>query len=213
MTVARPLRLTTIRLAAATGATALLAVGATGAGPAPAIADTLVHAKYKVTGSTHIAKPDFTLALGPGTLRAVLHASTGRLTARLSLPDATGSFKQAGLVPVTATTQFINDGPTVGKLNLNTGAVRTTSKITLRIVRLIIGGLPVPVGRGCETRSPVVVTVRSQRGFNVLDGGRLAGHYTIGKFHHCLLATVLINLTLPGSGNSITLKLGKAKIG
>lgn len=211
--MARPLRSTTIRLAAAAGTTALLAVGAAGAGSVPAAADTLVHAKYKVTGSTHIAKPNFTLKLGPGTLSAVLHASTGKLIAKLSMPNATGSFKQAGLIPVTATTQFINDGPTVGKLNLNTGAVRTTSKITLRIVRLVVGGLPVPVGRACETRDPVVITVRSQRGFNVLDGGRLAGRYSIGRFHHCLLATTLINLTLPGSGNSITLKLGKAKLG
>ena len=30
---------------------------------------------------------------------------------------------------------------------------------------------------------------------------------------NCGLATLLINLTIPGSGNTITLKLGKAKIG
>jgi hypothetical protein len=210
--VHRPLRSTTMRLAATAGATALLAVGAT-ASSAPALADTLVHAKYKVTGSTHLAKPNFSIALGPGKLTSVLDANNGKLTATLTLPNATGSFKQFGLIPVTAVTKFINDGPTVGKLNLNTGGVKTTSKITLRIVSLTVGGVPVPVGPACQTRDPVVVTVKSQKGFNVLDGGKLAGSYTIGKFHHCGLATLLINTTLPGSGNTITLKLGKAKIG
>jgi hypothetical protein len=41
----------------------------------------------------------------------------------------------------------------------------------------------------------------------------LAGSYTIGKFQHCGLATLLINLTIPGSGNTIKLTLGKAHLG
>jgi hypothetical protein len=48
----------------------------------------------------------------------------------------------------------------------------------------------------------------SQAGFNALSGGTVSGTYTIPKFTHCLLATALINLTLPGPGNTITLTLG-----
>ncbi|MDR2988549.1 MAG: hypothetical protein LBV34_27310, partial [Nocardiopsaceae bacterium] len=115
-------------------------------------------------------------------------------------------------IPVTATTRFINDGPTTGTLNLNTGAVTTTSKITLKLVSLNVAGVNVPVGTSCQTASPVVVTVKSQKGFNILNGGNLAGSYTIGRFEHCRLATLLINTTIPGPGNTITLKLGKAHI-
>jgi len=114
---------------------------------------------------------------------------------------------------VTATTRFINDGPTTGKLNLSTGAVKTTSKITLRIVSLSVSGINVPAGDSCETSSAVVATLKSQPGFNVLKGGKVAGSYTIPQFQNCGLATALINLTIPGSGNTISLKLGKAKIG
>lgn len=198
---------------------AAAAVATMGAGAAlaatasPASAATTIKASYKVTGSTYIKAPNFTLSLGPGRLVSRVNGKTGKLTARLSMPNATGSFQQAGLITVTSTTQFINDGPTTGRLNLNTGTVRTKSKITLRLVSLTVGGVPIPVGKSCETKSPAVVRLSSQPGFNVLDGGKVAGNYTIPKFHHCGLATILINLTIPGSGNTITLKLGKAKIG
>jgi hypothetical protein len=54
------------------------------------------------------------------------------------------------------------------------------------------------------------VTVSSQPGFNILKGGNLAGTYTIPDFANCGLETLLINLTVPGAGNTITLTLGKA---
>ena len=49
--------------------------------------------------------------------------------------------------------------------------------------------------------------------FNILKGGNLKGTYTIPQFGNCGLATPLINLTIPGPGNTITLTLGKATIG
>lgn len=208
----RPLRSVGVTTAAAACFTGVLVAVTVLAGTGVAAASTKIHAKYKVTGSTFIKAPNFTLPLGPGTLASTLAVETGRLTAKLTLPDATGSFKQFGIIPVTATTRFINDGPTTGRLNPKTGGVKTTSKITLRIVSLTVAGINIPVGDSCETSDPVVVTVKSQQGFNVLLGGKLKGSYTIGKFSHCLLATPLINLTIPGSGNTITLKLGKAKI-
>jgi hypothetical protein len=203
-----------VRTVCATASAGLLAMSAVAASADAASADTVVHAKYKVTGSTFIKAPNFTLALGPGKLASALDANTGKITATLTLPDATGSFKQDGLVPVTATTQFINDGPTTGTLDFNTGAVSTTSKITLRIVSLSVAGVPVPVGSSCETSQPTVVTVSGQPpAFNILKGGNLTGTYTIPQFANCGLATALINATIPGSGNTITLTLGKAKLG
>lgn len=195
--------------AAGTAVAAALTVVASSGG---ASAGSTLKASYPVKGSTFLKAPNFTMALGPGTLAASVNLTTGALTANLKLPDATGSFKQDGVIPVTATTQFINDGPAKGKLDLNTGAVRTTSKITLRIVDLTVSGVGVPVGSSCETSAPVAVTVSSQRGFNPLKGGKLAGTYTIPKFARCELATTLINLTLPGPDNTIKFMLGKAKI-
>lgn len=207
------LRPTLANRLAALGSAGLVAGGVLVAASGPASAATIVKASYKVTGTTFLAGPKAMAALGPGKLSAKVNAGTGKLTANLSMPPATASFKQFGLIPVTATTKFINDGPTTGKVNLNTGATSTTSKITLRITSLMVSGLPIPVGSRCETASPVVIKLKSLKGFNPLDGGKVAGSYTIGKFSHCGLSTLLINLTVPASGNTIALKLGKAKLG
>ena len=206
-----PLQSPMFRRIAGTAAAGLLAVSGVVVSAGSASADTLLTVKYPVSGSTYIKAPNFTLGLGPGKLVSTVDLNTGSLTANLTLPNATGSFNELGLVPVTATTQFINDGPTTGRIDLNTGAVSTTSLITLRIVDLKVAGLDMPVGSSCETSTPVSVSVASQPGFSIVKGGNLAGTYAIPQFANCGLETALINLTLPGSGNTITLTLGKAK--
>jgi hypothetical protein len=204
-------RLRGVRGMTITALSGLLAAGAILAAAAPASAQTTVKVKYPVTGSTLIEKIDATAALGPGTLKSTVNLSTGAVTASLTLPPATVSYEELGLVPVTATTAFINNGPTTGTVNLDTGAVTTTSHITLQITSLTVAGLPVPVPNGCESASPATVTVNSQPGFSIVNGGSLSGTYTIPLFAHCGLETPVLNLTIPGPGNTITLTLGKAK--
>jgi hypothetical protein len=150
--------------------------------------------------------------LGPGHLTATADLNTGAITATLTLPEATGSFNELGLVPVTATVKLINDRPTAGTVNPSPGAVTTTSMITMRIVDLKLAGIDTPVGNACQTSRPVSVTVSSQPGFSILSGGKLTGTYTIPPFASCGLATPLINPTVPGTGNSIALKLGKGRV-
>ena len=82
----------------------------------------------------------------------------------------------------------------------------------MRIVDLKVAGIDMPVGNACQTSRPVSVTVSSQPGFNILKGGKLAGTYTIPQFANCGLETPLINLTVPGAGNSIALTLGKGTV-
>ena len=60
----------------------------------------------------------------------------------LIMPDATLSFTEFGLVPVTATTHFINNGPTTGTLNLTTGAIPGAC-IRYEITVTNIGSTPV----------------------------------------------------------------------
>jgi hypothetical protein len=173
-----------------------------------ASADTTVTVTYPVTGSTYLKAINSTVPLGPGTLSSTVDLNTSAVSATLSLPAATGSFKEFGFIPVTATTQFIQDGTATGTADLSTSTVSVTSQTTLQITKLSVGGLSIPVGSNCETRTPASITVNSQAGFNVLSGGNLAGTYTIPKFSHCGLATLLINLTIPGPENTITLTLG-----
>jgi hypothetical protein len=206
-------RLSGLRTTAVAALTGSLAMFGITASAGAASADTIISATYPVTGSTFIKAPNFTLKLGPGKLASKVDLTTGKITANLSLPDATGSFKQDGLIPVTATTRFINNGPTRGTINLDTGAVHSTSHVTLRIVDLKVAGIDMPVGSSCQTSTPVTVKVASQPGFNILKGGNLAGTYAIPQFTNCGLETLLINLTIPGPGNTITLTLGTPKFG
>jgi hypothetical protein len=208
----------------AAGATAVLVAGL---GAAPALAAPLAHAgqaaaaapadstlsaTYPVTGSTHIQKLNATVPLGPGSLAVTLDTTTSALTATLNLPPAAVSATVLGL-PVTATTAFIQDGTATGTADLAANSVQTTAKETLQITSLKVAGVPLPVGRSCESIVPASISVASQPGFNVLFGGTLAGTYAIPLFAHCGLATPLLNLTIPGGGNTISLTLGGATLG
>jgi hypothetical protein len=195
-------------------AVGLLAATAITATAAVASAGTSLTVTYPVHGSTHLKAPNTSVTLGPGKLRSTVNLSTAALTASLSLPAAKVSFKESGLIPVSATTEFIQDGATTGKLNANTGAVTTTSKLTLKITSMTVAGLPVAVGRSCESATPAVVTLKSQPGFSVVSGGKLSGTYTVPNFAHCGLAgllTPVINLSIAGPGNTITFTLGAGK--
>ncbi len=201
-----------VLLSAATAAVAGIGL-ATPALASPAVpSDTTVTVSYPVTGSTYIKAIGSTIPLGPGTLVTTADLTTSTLTGTLTLPPATGSFKELGLIPVTATTQMIQDGAATGTVDFSTNAVTTTAKDTIQLTSLNVAGLNIPVGPRCET-SPATITVSSQPGFNVLNGGTLSGTYTIPPFAHCGLATLLINLTLPGPGNTISLTLGKGTLG
>jgi hypothetical protein len=178
-----------------------------------ASASSKLKVKYPVSGSTYLKSVKTTAALGPGTLSSTVNLAKGTLTASLSLPAATVSFNEFGIIPVTATTEFVQDGQTTGKINLNTGAIATTSKIILKLTSLTLAGLSVPVPASCQTSSAATVKLASEKGFSVVKGGKLAGIYTIPDFSGCGLLDPLLNLTIPGSGNTIALKLGKAKAG
>ena len=203
----RPRLLRSLTLATAAG----LAVTAGGIATASAAsAGSSITVKYKVTGSTTIKSVNATTSLGPGTLKSTVNLSSGKITASLALPPATVSFKEFGLIPVSATTEFVQDGATTGKLNPNSGAVSTTSKIILKLTSMSVAGLPVPVPAKCQS-APATISLKSLKGFSVVNGGKLSGTYAIPKFAGCGLLTPVLNATIPGSGNTIALTLGKGK--
>ena len=150
-----------------------------------------------------------TLPLGPGKLTATADLTTYTVTAKLSLPNATGSFKELNAVPVTATAQFINDGPTTGTVNPDTGAVATTSKITMRIVSLTVGGVPQLVGESCQTVTPAVVPGVEPAGLEHHQGRHPRGHLHDPAVPPLPAGYTPDQPTLPGPGNTITLTVGK----
>lgn len=199
-TRARSLALGALTIAATAGT--LIAVSA-----APASADTDITATYAVSGSAYIHSLKATENLGPGTLTSTLDLDTSAATGSLSLPASTASFRELGIIPVTATTQLVQTGTATGTASLTDNTVSVTSTSVLEITSLKVAGISVPIGSSCSS-APFSTTISSQPGFSLLSGGTVAGSFTLPKFSHCGLFTALLNLVLPGSGNTITLTLG-----
>jgi hypothetical protein len=197
-----------VSLAAGLGVVA--AAGTASAATTPA-ADPTLTVTYPVTGSTFIARSQSTLPLGPGSLTSTADLTTGALTATLTLPPSTGTFTRHG-VPVTVTTELIAHGPATGTVNFTTSAVQSTSVVTLKIDALTVGGVSQPVSQNCESVIPTTVSLTSDTGFNVLFGGPMSGTLSIPPFHHCGVPMGIINSSIPGSGNTISLTLGGAHL-
>jgi hypothetical protein len=200
------------RLAALVVGTSLLAAAAVAATAGRASADSVINAHYAVTGTTFISKLNTIVNLGPGTLAATVDLTTGTSSSTLTLPPATASVREFGVIPVSATTEMIQNGPAAGTVNLNANTITSTASVTLKITHLTIAGLSVPVGDSCQT-SPFSISLSSGPGFTVGGGGPVSGSYTIPAFRHCGLNTLLLNLTIPGPGNTINLTLGQLQLG
>jgi hypothetical protein len=204
------LRKTITAVAAGGLAVAGMLVAVPSASAAPA--DDSLLASYPINGSTTIKATNSSMNLGPGTLDATLDVDNNTFSADLNLPPATGSFTELGFLPVTATTEFVQDGPTTGAVDGDTGGMSSTSKVIIRLVDVKIAGIDVAVGNECQT-SDATINLTSEDGFNVLTGGNVSGTYTIPKFSNCgLLNTPIINAIIPGSGNTITLTLGEPTV-
>ena len=198
------------RLAAVAAGATLLAAAGVAATVSSASADTTLNVHYALTGTTFIKKLNTTVNLGSGTLAATVDLTTGASSSTLTLPTA--SVQEVGIIPVTATTEMIQDGPATGTANLGTNTITSTVSVTLKITNLTISGVSLPVSGNCQT-TPFSVTLSSDPGFTVDGGGPISGSYTIPVFQHCGLSTLLLNLTIPGSGNTLNLTLGQLQLG
>jgi hypothetical protein len=200
------------RLALMASGVAALATTGVMATSSAASADTVVNVHYAITGTTFIAKLNTTVNLGSGTLASTVDLTTGTSESTLTLPPATVSVKEFGFIPVTATTEMIQNGGAAGTVNFSTNTITSTANVTLKITNLTIFGVSLPVGNNCQT-TPFNIGISSGPGFTVSAGGPVSGTYTIPAFHDCGLNTLLLNLTIPGSGNTLNLDLGQLQLG
>lgn len=200
------------RLAAITAGAVLFGAVGLAATAGQASADTVVNVHYSLTGTSYIKKLNATVNLGSGTLSASDDLTTGTETGTLSLPPSTISTNELGIIPVTATSEMVQDGLATGSANLSTNTITSTSTVTLKLTSLSVFGIKVPIGNNCET-SPFSVTISSDAGFTIGGGGPLSGTFTIPKFQHCGLSTLVLNLTIPGPGNTLNLTLGALQLG
>ncbi|MFI5430091.1 hypothetical protein [Aeromicrobium sp. UC242_57] len=199
------------RRAAVLGAGAMIALV-----PAAAHAVT-IGVDYDVTGTSLIASTDSTINLGPATLSTDIDANTGNFTGSMPLPGTTTRFEVIGLIPVTAKVDFVEAAPVTGHIKLFglDASIESTASYYIKLSNIKIVGFPTFTGSHCRTKVPVSIPANTPAGenFHLTQGGNLEGEYTIGDFEHCGLNTWLINLLVPGSGNTVDLQVTNGVIG
>lgn len=202
-----------LRALAVTGAATALALIPVSAQAVPLGVD------YDASGSVTIASTGSTTEIAATTLSTTIDSAggPGSLTGSLPLAPSTVEFKVIGFVPVKATVSYEEAAPITGQL-VRDGAltrVESTASYFIKLSNVKIAGLPGFVGSHCQTKNPVQIPANTPDGetFNIVTGGTLAGEFSIGNFEHCGLSTLLINLLVPGDGNTVQLDVSNGRIG
>ncbi|WP_375001741.1 hypothetical protein [Aeromicrobium sp. CTD01-1L150] len=202
----------TPRLLAAAGAAAALALVPTSANAAPLDID------YDATGHTVIASTGSTIEIAPTTLSTTVDSAggPGSLTGTLPLAPSSVEFKALGFAPIKATVSYDEAAPVTGQL-VRDGAltrVESTASYYIKLSNVRVAGIPAFVGNNCRTAEPVQIPANTPAGetFNIVSGGTLAGEFSIGDFQNCRLTTGMINLLIPGDGNTAEIEVSNGRI-
>lgn len=198
------------RRAAVVAATSAIALT-----PVAAHAAQITTIKYDASGTTYIAKTKSTLEIPPTKLTTNLNINTFNFTGRLPLKPTKASFKIIGFVPVDATVSFIPAGQVRGSIALDEAiaSVKSTASYTVKLTDVKVAGIGAAVGDNCQTAEPIVMNAdtRPGEGFDLQAGGTLVGTYTLGKFADCGLTTGIINMLIPGPGNTAEINVSNGR--
>jgi hypothetical protein len=129
------------------------------------------------------------------------------------MPPVRATLLGFGFVPTTATVHITQ----LGNLDVSTVGVgsvvveaRVESVISMRISDVRVNGVPLNVGGGCHT-PPFRLTLNGMKGYNITEGGGLAGTIDIPKFTGCggqENLDPIFNAAISGPGNYVQLTQG-----
>lgn len=171
---------------------------------------------YDASGTSTIASTGSSIPLGPTTLSTQVDLNAGTISGSMPLPGTTTRFEVVGFIPVTADVNMVPAAPLAGNItpsgfNL---VVTSSAQYHIRLSNIRVVGFPLFAGPFCRTKNPVTIPANTPAGqsFGLFAGGNLEGTFTIGDFQHCGLNTWLINLLVPGSGNTVNLTASNGRI-
>ncbi|MFI9380517.1 DUF6801 domain-containing protein [Kutzneria sp. NPDC052558] len=159
---------------------------------------------YGIIGHSVIKKLHGTVPINGG-ITAKLDLGTGKYDADLALAPTTATFAMFGFLPVTTRIAFQPEGKTTGAVT--NGALDATSRLTVKMPRISVFGLPISRSKSCGASKPSVVKMVSGPGFDVLKGGTLSGSYALAPLTGCGPFTGFISALATGPGNTIDLTL------
>ena len=158
----------------------------------------------------------------------IIEYSQGQLYyhGKKELPPVSATFLGFRFVPVTAMLQITELTP-VSIVSVSgilrppfPITVRASTRVSVRIYRVRINGVPLPVGPRCQAARPIslVLVGRGQNtipptGYTLPTGGPLSGTVRIGDFRHCGLPgnplTPLFDGAVSGPGNFVLMTQGQ----
>jgi len=183
----------------------VLTLAAVGLGTAPAAsADTIIPVSWHVNASTHIKSLNMDVVVPQGTFDGTIDIDTGALEGTLSLPPATSTIKVLGFSLATATFAIQPTGPVTGHVDLATMTVTVHSSFNFLITKAAPSFLPKLnlVGNSCRGSKPVSVDLNGK--VNLAGPSTFTSTYTIPSFTGCGLLTPVLNLIIPGKGNTFS---------
>jgi hypothetical protein len=172
--------------------------------PTAGAADLIIPIHWNVNATTHIKSLNLDVTVPTGTFNGTFDVNTGVLTGNVSLPPASKTISIAGIPLATATFAMTPTGPITGHVDLKTLTATVSASFNFSITSATLSILPKLnlVGNTCTGSSPV--TVDMSGAVNLSTGSTFSSTYTIPKFKGCGLLTPLLNLIIPGSGNTFT---------
>jgi hypothetical protein len=159
---------------------------------------------YWIQGFLTVRKDSLRVPLN-GSLTLHVDADSGTFSGDLVLDQSTISRTFLGVRIFSAVVQIEADA-VVGEID-DGGWMSATVTVDAVIAAVRAAGRTLISGGSCRTASHAVVPLRSEPGFNLERGGRLAGVYQRPPFTGCGWITPLVNLLVAGPGNTVVIDL------
>jgi len=160
---------------------------------------------YRIRGFLTVRKDSLRVPLN-GSLTLHVDADSGMFSGDLVLDQSAISRTFLGGRIFSAIVQIEAESPVIGGIG-HEGRMSATVTVDAVIATVRAAGLTLISGGSCRTASHAVVPLRSEPGFNLERGGRLAGVYQRPPFTGCGWITPLVNLLVAGPGNTVVIDL------
>ena len=171
---------------------------------APAATAAPIPLHWDVNASTHIKSLNMDVVVPTGSFDGTVDLATGDLVGNLTLPPASKSISLFGL-PIASTTFAMSQAePITGHVDLATMTVTVDASFNFAIKKAALSFLPWLnlVGNSCRGTSPINVSMTGP--ISLTGASSFTASYTLPKLTGCGFLTPILNLIIPGPGNTFT---------
>jgi hypothetical protein len=170
----------------------------------PASAEPILPIDWTVDAQTHLNSLDLDVEVTGGSFVGQVDLGTGDITGDITLPPAETQLQLVGLPLAKVGFAVSPVGPATGHVDLTTLTATLTSTFDIKVPYVRPLGLPFVnlVGNRCQTSTPITLTLSGP--VDLTAGSTFSGTFAVPKFKNCGLATLGLNLLVPGDGNTFT---------